>query len=74
MAAPAPSFKCVQLEIITQPKVFVLFVWKIISEIIIALAAAAKQAAALLLLPLRVSSGINYEATLYAIYNLLFIQ
>ena len=28
----------------------------------------------LLLLPLRVSSGINYEATLYAVYNLLFSQ
>ena len=48
---PVFVFKCLQLEIITQPKViFVLFVSKIISEIIIALVAAAKQAADLLLL------------------------
>ena len=82
---PAPDFKCFQLEIITQPKViFVLFVSKLILEIIIALTTVAKQAAAiaavvsvvvlLLQLLLRVSSGINYEATLYAVYNLLFSQ
>ena len=46
---PGFVFKCLQLEIITQSKIiFVLFVSKIISEIIITLVAATKQAAALL--------------------------
>ena len=48
---PGFVFKCLQLEIITQRKViFVLFVSKIISEIIIALVSAVKHAAALLLM------------------------
>ena len=48
---PGSVFKCLQLEIILiQPKViFVLFVSKLISEIIIALATAAKHDALLLL-------------------------
>ena len=45
---PGFVFKCLQLEMITQPKViFVVFVSKLISEIIIALATSAKQAAAM---------------------------
>ena len=49
---PGFVFKCLQLEIMTQPKViFGVIFSKLISEIIIALATAAKHAALLLLVP-----------------------
>ena len=50
------------------------------TAVAVAVAAAVVSVVALLLqlllrlLLLRVSSGINYEATLYAVYNLLFSQ
>ena len=64
---PGFVFNCLQLEIIKQPKViFVLFVWTIISEIIIALVAAAKQAALLLLVSPAASVAVHAPAVAVA--------